>query len=52
MVNCASQLLYPWERPQYPLNRRLGGPQSWPGCYEEQKNFLPLWGFEPRTVQL
>jgi hypothetical protein len=30
----APQPLYPWgESPQYPLNRRLGGPQSWSRCY-------------------
>jgi len=29
----------------YPFNRRLGGPQSWSGCFNEEKNLLPLPGF-------
>jgi hypothetical protein len=33
-------------RPRYPLNRRLGGPQSRSGSYEEKKIF-PLLGIEP-----
>jgi len=36
---------------RYPLNRGLCGPQSLPGYFEEEKSFLPLLGFEPRTVQ-
>jgi len=28
--------------PQYPLTRRLSGPQKWPVCCEEQKNLLLL----------
>jgi len=30
----------PRKEPQYPMNRRLGGPQS--ECFGEEKNFLPL----------
>jgi hypothetical protein len=28
--------------PWYPLDRRLGGPQSQSGCSGEEKNFQPL----------
>jgi hypothetical protein len=28
--------------PRYPLDRRLGGPQSRPGLYGEQKTLFPL----------
>jgi hypothetical protein len=32
------QLLYPWTKsPWYPLDRRLGGPHSWPGYGGEEK---------------
>jgi hypothetical protein len=34
--------------PRFPLDRRLGGPQSWPECCGEQKNLLPLAGIEPQ----
>jgi hypothetical protein len=33
----------------YPLDRRLGGPQSRSGLYWDKKNPLPLPGIEPRT---
>jgi hypothetical protein len=36
--------------PQYPLDRRLGGPQSRSGCYKEEKNILPLLGIELRIL--
>jgi hypothetical protein len=31
---------------------RLGAPQSRSGSFEEEKNLLPLMGFEFRTLQL
>jgi hypothetical protein len=34
--------------PWYPLDRRLGGPQSWPG---EERNSQPLPGLEPPIIQ-
>jgi hypothetical protein len=41
--------LYPREnRPQYPLYKRMGGPQSRFGRYREEKNLLPLLGTEIR----
>jgi len=43
--NTTSQPLYPWER--YPLYRKLGGPQGWPG--QVQKTSFPP-GFNPSTV--
>jgi len=38
--------LYRGNNSQYPLNRRLGGPQSQCGPFGE-KNFLLLWVIEP-----
>lgn len=38
--------LYPRKEPQYPSDRRLGGPQS-----REEKNILPLVQFKPQTIQ-
>jgi hypothetical protein len=36
--------------PQYPLNRKLGGPQSQSGQFGGEKNLVPLPGFEPLAV--
>jgi len=42
--------LYPWGKdPQYPLDRRLGGPQSWSGHRGWRKNPLPLLKFKFRS---
>jgi hypothetical protein len=35
----------------YPLYRRLGGLQSWSGQFGEQKNLMPIPGFEPQAFQ-
>jgi hypothetical protein len=32
---------------QYPLNSKLGGPQSQSGCFGEEKNILLLLASEP-----
>jgi hypothetical protein len=37
--------------PWYPLDRRLGGPQSRSGRGGEEKNFQPLPGLEPPIIQ-
>jgi hypothetical protein len=37
----------PWN----PLDRRLGGPQSWSGHSGEEKNSQPLPGFKPLIIQ-
>jgi hypothetical protein len=37
--------------PWYPLNRRLGEPQSRSGRGGEEKNSRPLQGLEPRIIQ-
>jgi hypothetical protein len=37
--------------PWYPLNRRLGGPQSRSGHAGEEKNSHTLLGFEPPIIQ-
>jgi hypothetical protein len=34
-----------------PLDRKLGGPQTSAGCGGEEKNFQPLSGLEPSTIQ-
>jgi len=42
------QPLYPWgKNSQYPLDRRLGGPQNCSGCGDEEKNSQPLAEIEP-----
>jgi hypothetical protein len=38
----------PLGRIQYPLYRRLGGPQSWSGWYGKA---FPPPGFDPQTIQ-
>jgi len=48
VVKAAPWPLYPQGNTQYPLYRRLGGPQGWPGWV--QKISLLMW-FDPRTVQ-
>jgi hypothetical protein len=45
-------LLYPQVKSLwYPLDRRLGGLQSWSGCSDEEKNSQPLLGPEPLIIQ-
>jgi hypothetical protein len=44
--------LHPYQIPEYPLNRRLDGPQSWSQHLEEEKNLLPLLGIELWIIQL
>jgi len=39
---------YPWgNSPQYPLDRKLGGPQSWTGYSGKEKNPCPCQGIKP-----
>jgi hypothetical protein len=48
VVSFTSRPLYPQgKNPWYPLNRRLGGPQSRSGRGGEEKNSQPLPGLEP-----
>jgi hypothetical protein len=52
VLNFTPRPLYPrGKSPRYPLDRRLGGPQSLPGCCEEKKN-LALPGIEPGLYRL
>jgi hypothetical protein len=45
--------LYPQGKsPWYPLDRRIGGPQSLPGGGGEEKNSQALLGIEPLIIQL
>jgi hypothetical protein len=37
--------------PRYPLDRRLGGPQSWSGRGSEEKNSQPLPGLKTLITQ-
>jgi len=47
MVSFMPQLLYfEGKIPQYPLDRRLGGPQSWSEHSGEEKKSQPLQGSE------
>jgi hypothetical protein len=46
VVRFVTRLLYPQGRPWYPLDRRLGGPQSRSGRGGEEKNSQPLPGLE------
>jgi hypothetical protein len=43
--------LPPGKEPQYPLDRRLGGLQSWSGRGGEAKNSQPLPGLEPLIIK-
>jgi hypothetical protein len=38
VVSSMTQSFYP----QYPLNRKLGGPQSWTGCFGDEKNLFSV----------
>jgi hypothetical protein len=52
MVSFMPQLLYPWSKSlQYPLDRRLDGPQSQSGCGGKEENIpsLSLPGIEPQS---
>jgi hypothetical protein len=42
------QLLYSQGKsPRYPLDREMGGPQSWSGCGGEEKNRCFCWESNP-----
>jgi hypothetical protein len=47
----APATLPPGKSPWYPLDRRLGGPQSRSGFGGEEKNSQPLPGLEPPIIQ-
>jgi len=36
---------------QYPLNRRLGGPQRWSECFGEEKKLFRVPEIETQIVQ-
>jgi hypothetical protein len=40
-----------WKSPWYPLDKRLGGPQSQSERGGEERNFQPLLEFEPPIIQ-
>jgi hypothetical protein len=53
MVSFTSRPLHPQgTNPQYLLDRRLGGPQSWSGRGGGEKNSQPLPGLEHLIIQL
>jgi hypothetical protein len=41
----------PVKESRHPLNTTLGGPQSWSGYFGDNKNLMPLTGFEMQTIQ-
>jgi hypothetical protein len=47
----APATLYPGKDPRYPLDRKLGGPQSRSGRGGEEKNYQLLPRLEPPIVQ-
>jgi hypothetical protein len=48
VVHFTTQHLYTlWKDCQHPLNVRLGGTHSWPGCFGQHKCFLLLPGICP-----
>jgi hypothetical protein len=52
VVSFTSRPLYPQGKsPWYPLDRRLGGPQSRSGHGGEEKNSQPLSGIELPIIQ-
>jgi hypothetical protein len=52
VISFTHQPLYPQgESTWYPLDRRLGGPQSRSGHGGEEKNSQPLPGLEPPIIQ-
>jgi hypothetical protein len=52
VVSFTPRPLYPQGKsPRYPLDRRLGGPQSRSGRSGEEKNSKPLPGLEPPVIQ-
>jgi hypothetical protein len=53
----ASAALHPGENPRCPLHKRLGGLQSRPRRFGEEKNFLPLseietWPLRPYSIAI
>jgi hypothetical protein len=50
-TQCPGRLISRKE-PRYRLNGKVGGPQSWFGFFGEEKNFLPLRRFDPRTLSV
>jgi hypothetical protein len=52
VVNVTLRPLYPEEETRYPLNGRLGVPQSRSGRCGGKKNLLPVPGFEPGPSSL
>lgn len=41
----------PVKEPRHPLNTGLGGPQNRSGYFGDNKNLIPLTGFELQTIQ-
>jgi hypothetical protein len=40
------------KNPPYPLERKIGGPQHWSGCFETEINLLILSEFKPWAFKL
>ena len=52
LVSTMHLQVYPQKNSHYPLNKRLGGSQSWSGHSGEVKCLLDLPRFKPWTIQL
>jgi len=51
MINFTPRLLYPQEMSQYPLKKRLGGPERESEPFGDEENLLLLPGLEARVIQ-
>jgi hypothetical protein len=51
-MEVSAYLHTPGKSLQYPLDMRLGGPQSWSGHSGKEKNDLPLPGTETLSFSL
>ena len=45
LTACLSHLT-PGKEPLNPLNRKVGGPQSWSGCFGRREKYVDLTGFQ------
>jgi hypothetical protein len=53
VVSFTSRPIYRYgKNSRYPLDRRLGGPQTWYEYCRVEKNLLPLSGIEPRPSRI
>jgi hypothetical protein len=51
VVHCTSNCFVQRKEPLYPMVRRLCGPQSWSGCFVEEKSLLLLPVSKTQIIQ-